>query len=98
MWEGLVPLVNNLQGTRQNSLHDPCTAIYADQDIDDGVAEKTRAGDWSIDTSGNPYDSNTVFYRHVSSAAEIEETVETLVDHFSTFGGEYAVASDRAVD
>ena len=63
---------------------------YADQDPDDWVVEQTRAGDWSLETSGNPYDDNTVFYRHVSSAAEIEETAETLVNHFSEFGDAYA--------
>lgn len=68
---------------------------YADQDIDDRVAEQTRAEDWSLDISGNPYDSNLVFYRHVSSVAEIEETADLLVDHFSEFGGEYAVALDE---
>lgn len=66
----------------------------ADQDIDDRVVQQTRAGDWKIEISGNPYDSNTVFYRHVSSVAEIEETMEVLVDHFTTFGDEYSVASN----
>ena len=63
---------------------------YADQDVDNRVAEQTRAGDWSLETSENPYDSSTVFYRHVSSVADIEETAETLVRHFSEFGNEYA--------
>jgi len=31
-----------------------------------------------------------VFYRHVDSVADIEETIEILVDHFATFGDEYA--------
>lgn len=63
----------------------------ADPDIETRIVEQTRAGNWSLETSGNPYDSNTVFYRHVSSTGEIKDTIETLVDHFSEFGGEYAV-------
>lgn len=68
---------------------------YADQDVDTRVAERTRTRDWSLETSGNPYDSNTVFYRHVSSVADIEETGETLVRHFSEFGNEYARTPDE---
>lgn len=67
----------------------------ADEDIDDMVVEQTRAGNWSLETSGNPYDSNTVFYRHVSSVGEIEDTMETLVKHFSEFGDEYAITPDE---
>lgn len=63
----------------------------ADTAIDDQVVEQTRAGDWSVDMSGNPYDSNTTFYKHVSSISEIEDTMETLVEHFSEFGDQYAV-------
>jgi hypothetical protein len=63
---------------------------YADPDTDDGVVERTRGGDWSLETSGNPYDSNAVFYSHVDSAAEIEGTANELVAHFSAFGDEYA--------
>lgn len=65
----------------------------ADTEIDDQVVEKTRAGDWSLDTAENPYDSNIVFYSHVSSADEIKETADALVNHFSTFGDEYAISS-----
>lgn len=68
---------------------------YANQDIDDRIAERTRAGDWSLETSGNPYDSSTVFYRHVSSTAEIKETAKNLVRHFSEFGNEYASTRDE---
>lgn len=68
---------------------------YADEGIDNRVVEQTRAGDWAVDTSGNPYDSNTVFYRHVSSAAEIEEAMEILVNHFSEFGDAYGVAPNE---
>jgi hypothetical protein len=63
---------------------------HADPVIDDRVVEQTRTEGWSIETSGNPFDSNTVFYRHVGSVADIEATIETLVDHFAEFGGEYA--------
>lgn len=66
-----------------------------DQEIDDRVVELTRSGDWSIETAGNPFDSSTVFYRHMSSVADIEETADTLVDHFSRFGGEYATDPDE---
>jgi hypothetical protein len=67
----------------------------ADEDIDDRVVKQTRAGDWSLETSGNPFDSNIAFYRHVSSKTEIEDAMETLVDHFSTFGGKYAAGSEE---
>lgn len=70
----------------------------ADEAIDDRVVEQTRAGDWPVDMSDNPYDSNIAFYEHVSSVADIEDTAETLVDHFSTFGNEYAVGSDEVDD
>jgi len=66
---------------------------HASEDIDRKIVQETRANDWSLDTSTNPYDSNTVFYRHVSSAAEMEETADTLVQHFGTFGDEYAASS-----
>lgn len=67
---------------------------YADQDIDNRVAEQTRAGDWPLEISGNPFDANLTYYRHISSMAEIENVAETLVDHFSTFGDEYAAETD----
>lgn len=63
---------------------------YADQAVDNRVVDRTRDGEWPLETSNNPYDSNTAFYRHVSSAADIEETADTLVSHFAEFGGEYA--------
>ncbi len=63
---------------------------YADRSIDDRVVERTRGRDWSLEASGNPYDSNAVFYSHVDSAAGIEETANELVEHFSVFGDEYA--------
>lgn len=61
-------------------------------DDDDRVATETR--DWPLETSDNPWDSNTVFYRHVSSVDEIEQTAEILVDHFARFGPEYGVTLD----
>jgi len=64
---------------------------YADREVDDRVVEETHARDWPLHTSESPYDSNIAFYRHVSSMAEIEETMDTLVRHFSEFGEEYAV-------
>lgn len=56
-------------------------------------AEVVRAmgDDWALDTAHNPFDDNTVFYRHVSSTAEIEETAQTMIDHFGTFGDRYIV-------
>lgn len=63
---------------------------YADEAVDNRVAEHTRRHDWPIETSGNPYDSNTTFYTHVSSLDDIESAQETLLGHFSEFGDEYA--------
>lgn len=57
-------------------------------DVDNRVAEQTRHN-WPLETSDNPYDSNIVFYNHVSSTEEITETADTLVEHFSEFGKEY---------
>lgn len=68
----------------------------ADQAVDTRVEEQTRADGWPVEMSDNPYDSNTVFYNHVSSTAEIEQTMETLVDHFAEFGNEYAAQPDEA--
>ncbi|WP_254862259.1 hypothetical protein [Halovivax gelatinilyticus] len=62
----------------------------ADPTVDDRVVQQTRSSDWPLRTSDNPFDSNTVFYRHVDSAADIEETATTLVEHFSEFGTAYA--------
>lgn len=61
----------------------------ADQTEDKRVAEQTRRGDWSIQMSGNPFDSNTVFYKHVSSVGEIRKMQSELVNHFDKFGQEY---------
>ncbi|MFD1600490.1 hypothetical protein [Halobellus rarus] len=59
-------------------------------DKDTRVVEQTRAGDWAVEISNNPYDSNKVFYNHVSSRADIEDAVDTLVDHFATVGDVYS--------
>ena len=67
---------------------------YASEDIDREVVQETHARDWSLDTSTNPYDSNIAFYRHVNSAAEMEEAADTLVQHFSEFGDKYADSPD----
>jgi hypothetical protein len=63
---------------------------YADRSIDDRIASETRASEFAVRSAENPYDANIAFYRHVSSAADIEETADALVDHFSTFGDQYA--------
>lgn len=68
---------------------------YADQDVDNRVAERTRRGDWPLETSGNPWDDNTVFYRHVSSVTDIDDTIEILVSHFSEFGDAFAIDGDE---
>jgi hypothetical protein len=58
------------------------------------VGNRTQMDDWQLETSGNPYDSNIAFYRHVSSRDEIDATIDTLVDHFAEFGREYASEAD----
>lgn len=58
------------------------------------VVSETR--DWPIRTAENRFGGETAFYSHVSSAEEIDETGEQLVDHFSTFADEYGVS--RAVE
>lgn len=61
----------------------------ADSNTDDNVADATQEN-WDLNTASNPYDSNIVFYRHVSTAAEIANTADTLVEHFAEFGDRYA--------
>jgi len=61
----------------------------ADENIDQKIRSDTHNGEWSIETSENPYDNNITFYRHVSSVPEIKETEETLVEHFEKFGEQY---------
>lgn len=56
------------------------------------VEVETR--DWPLRVSDNRFGSRTAFYRHVSSAAEITETGEHLVEHFSTFGHDYGAPRD----
>jgi hypothetical protein len=67
---------------------------YGETDADEWVAQQTRGGDWSLQTADNPYDSNTVFYRHVSSAAEIDEAADELIEHFSEYGDAWAANPD----
>ncbi|WP_435075302.1 hypothetical protein [Halorubrum sp. HHNYT27] len=43
-----------------------------------------------LDTAPDPFGDNTVFYRHVSSKTEIEETAEAMINHFETFGNRYS--------
>jgi hypothetical protein len=62
-----------------------------DREADERVRSETRTGDWSVETSENPYDDNIVYYNHVSSAADITDTADRLVDHFTEFGNEFAV-------
>ena len=62
----------------------------ADEAADEHVVDRTERGDWPLETSGNPFDPNVTFYQHVSSAADIEETMDILVDHFAEFGDAYA--------
>jgi len=68
---------------------------YGETDADERVKQQTRDGDWSLQTADNPYDSNTVFYRHVSSAMEIDDVAEELVEHFSAYGDAWAAEPDQ---
>lgn len=56
-------------------------------------AEVVRAmgDDWELDTAPDPFGNNTVFYRHVSSTTEIEETAQAMVNHFERFSDRYVV-------
>jgi hypothetical protein len=62
----------------------------ADEADDEEVVDGTESGDWELKISGNPYDSSITFYRHVDSAAKIEEMMDELVNHFDEFGDAYA--------
>jgi hypothetical protein len=53
------------------------------------VVAETR--DWPIRTSENRFGGEVAFYNHVSTADQVKETGEQLVDHFSTFADEYGV-------
>jgi hypothetical protein len=61
----------------------------APESVDQEIVKRTREGDWSLSTAGNPFDSNTVFYRHVGSVDDLEAAQDELVDHFAMFGGRY---------
>ena len=60
---------------------------------DQRVVKATR--EWPLEAAANPYDSNIAFYRHVSSADELDQTAETLVEHFSEFGSDYGIVPDE---
>lgn len=64
----------------------------ADSDDEKRVVAQTR--DWDLHTAENPFSSKIAFYRHVSSADDVDRTGEVLVEHFSRFGHEYGVAKD----
>ncbi|WP_276260597.1 hypothetical protein [Haloglomus litoreum] len=53
------------------------------------VKEQTR--DWDLETAQDPFGYRVIFYKHVSSIADIEDTSETLVEHFGEFGDEFGV-------
>jgi hypothetical protein len=59
--------------------------------VTDAEVARAMGDDWALDTAPNPFDDNTVFYRHVSSTTEIEDTAQTMIDHFETFGDRYIV-------
>lgn len=54
-----------------------------------------QTGDGPIRVTENPFGSTKAFYRHVSSADEIKDAGEQLVDHFSEFGNEYGVPREE---
>lgn len=62
----------------------------ADEAVDQAVVDRTREGDWSLSTADNPFDSNTVFYKHIGSVDDLEAAQAELVEHFATFGGRYS--------
>jgi hypothetical protein len=61
----------------------------ASKSDDERVAAQTR--EWALQVAKDPFSSGRVFYRHVSSVDEIEQTGEKLVEHFSEFGSEYGI-------
>lgn len=63
---------------------------FADTGVDEQVANQTRASDWPIEISDDPFSSSVIFYKHVDSVGDIEETADALVNHFSEFGDAYA--------
>ena len=56
------------------------------------VASKTR--DWPLQVAENRFGGEKAFYRHVSTAGEVENTGKQLVEHFSTFGNEYGILQE----
>jgi len=65
----------------------------ADPDAEERVVDQTR--DWDLHTAVNPFRSRITFYKHVSSAEEIERTGRLLVEHFSEFGDEFGIAKKQ---
>lgn len=59
----------------------------------DADAEVVRemGDDYGLDTGPGLFGSNTIFYRHVSSTEEIEETAQAMIEHFETFADHYVV-------
>ena len=57
------------------------------------VVSETR--DWPIQVAENRFGGRKAFYRHVSSAGEIAETGEQLVEHFSAFIDKYGVPREE---
>ena len=62
---------------------------FANTNVDEQVADQTRASDWPIEITDDPFGSRKIFYKHVNSIGDIEETANSLVDHFSEFGNAY---------
>lgn len=61
--------------------------------VENRIARQTRGQDWDLSVTENPFGGSMAFYRHVSSAEELERTAETLVEHFRTYGPEYVTVS-----
>ncbi|WP_144922178.1 hypothetical protein [Halorubrum salsamenti] len=61
----------------------------APEDVDQEIVDRTQEGDWSLSTASNPFDSNTVFYKHIGSVDDLEAAQADLVDHFAAFGEKY---------
>ena len=57
----------------------------------DAEVVQAMGDDWTLNTASGPFGDNTVFYRHVSSAVEIEETTQAMTNHFETFDDRYTV-------
>ncbi|SDY28229.1 hypothetical protein [Halopenitus persicus] len=60
------------------------------EDVSRRIAEQTR--DWPLRATENAFGGSTDFYRHVSSAEEIDQTAEVLAAHFAEFGDRYVIS------